>query len=220
MTPGVPLRLVVADDHALFRQGLVSMLRLHPWVEVVAELERASDLVSTFERIGADVLLLDLQMERSALCDVEALAARVSVVVVTATTRVEEAVAALRAGARAIVFKRFAVETLLAAIDAVVRGQMWLPADLQMEVMGQLQAPRVSLTPREREVAGYVARGLRNAEVAERLEISEVTVKTHVNNIFHKLGLRDRVELALYAVRVGIIAADERPGAPGGATSS
>jgi len=205
------MRVAIADDHALFRQGLKSLLRLQPDVTVVAEVERADALLSTLEHMPCDVLLLDLQMERSAFVDIEALAERVAVVVVTATERVEDAIAALRAGARGLVFKRFAIETLMTAIHAVLEGHVWLPPALQAEITARLREPTsVSLTRREREIVRHVALGLRNAEVAERLCVSEGTVKTHLNNIFQKLGLRDRVELALYAVRMGIIGATER----------
>jgi DNA-binding NarL/FixJ family response regulator len=206
-----PIRVAIADDHALFRQGLRSMLRLHDGIEVVAELEQATELVPMLDRTACDVLLLDLQMDRSALCDIEVLAPRVTVVIVTASERVEDAIAAIRAGARAVVFKRFAIETLLTAIHTVVAGGVWLPPSLQAKVVDQMREPAAAtLTPREREITSHVARGLRNAEVAAKLSISEVTVKTHVNNIFQKLGIRDRVELALYAVRMGIIAPHER----------
>ncbi len=205
------MRVAIADDHALFRQGLKSLLRLQPDVTVVAELERADALLSTLEHTPCDILLLDLQMERSAFVDIESLAERVAVVVVTATERVEDAIAALRAGARGLVFKRFAIETLMTAIHAVMEGHVWLPPALQAEITAQLREPTgVSLTRREREIVRHVALGLRNAEVAGRLHVTEGTVKTHLNNIFQKLGLRDRVELALYAVRMGIIGATER----------
>jgi len=185
---------------------------LQPDVSVVAELERADALLSTLERTPCDVLLLDLQMERSAFVDIEALAERVSVVVVTASERVEDAVEALRAGARALVFKRFAIETLMTAIHTVMDGNVWLPPSLQSVITEQLRAPRTAaLTRREREIARHVALGLRNAEVAERLGVSEGTVKTHLNNIFQKLGFRDRVELAMYAVRIGLVRPSERP---------
>jgi len=204
------MRVAIADDHALFRQGLKSLLRLQPDVTVVAELERADALLSTLEHTPCDILLLDLQMERSAFVDIEALAERVAVVVVTATERVEDALAALRAGARGLVFKRFAIETLMTAIHAVLEGHVWLPPALQAEITTRLREPAgVLLTRREREIVRHVALGLRNAEVAERLHVTEGTVKTHLNNIFQKLGLRDRVELALYAVRMGIIGATE-----------
>jgi DNA-binding NarL/FixJ family response regulator len=143
--------------------------------------------------------------------DIESLAERVAVVVVTATERVEDAIAVLRAGARGLVFKRFAIETLMTAIHAVMEGHVWLPPALQAEITTRLREPTgVLLTRREREIVRHVALGLRNAEVAERLHVTEGTVKTHLNNIFQKLGLRDRVELALYAVRMGIIGATER----------
>lgn len=208
---GVPIRIAIADDHALFRQGLKSLLRLDPDVTVVAELARADDLLKTLERVPCDVLLLDLQMDRPAFIDIEALAARVAVVVVTATERVEDTVAAIRAGARGLVFKRFAIETLMTAIRTVMDGHVWLPPELQSEIAARLREPTGgSLTRREREIVRHVAVGLRNAEVADKLGVSEGTVKTHLNNIFQKLGLRDRVELALYAVRMGIIGASER----------
>src|SRR5262245_45244289 len=127
----MPIRVIVADDHALFRQGLKSMLSLQPDVTVVAEVERASDLLATLEQHRCDVLLLDLQMERNALADIEALAEPVAIVVVTASERTEDAVAAMRAGARGVVFKRFAIETLMTAVRAVAAGEVWMPPALQ-----------------------------------------------------------------------------------------
>jgi len=206
-----PIRITVADDHALFRQGLKSMLRLLADVTVVAEVERAADVIAAVERTPCDVLLLDLQMDRSSLPDVPALAQHTKVVVVTATERVEDALAAIRAGACAIVFKRFAIETLMMAIRAVMAGHVWMPPEIQAEVTAQLRAPNtIVLTRREREIVRQVALGLRNAEVARRLGIGQVTVKTHLNNVFQKLGLRDRVELARYAIQTGIVGVHER----------
>ena len=205
-----PLRIAIADDHALFRQGLRSMLNFEEGITVVAEVNRASELPTLLETTELDVLLLDLQMERSSVVDIEALGGRVAIIVVTASERPEDALAALRAGARAVVFKRFAIETLMTAIKAVVDGHAWMPPVLQSQLTGQLRTPALQkLTPREREIVQHVARGLRNAEVAKQLFISEVTVKTHLNNVFQKLGLRDRVGLTLYAIRTGIIGSHE-----------
>jgi two-component system NarL family response regulator len=205
------VRVAIADDHALFRQGLKSMLRLQPEVTVVAEIERADALLATLEQTPCDVLLLDLQMERSALVDIEALSERLAVIVVTASERLDDGLAAIRAGARGVVFKRFAIETLMTAVRTVVEGHVWLPPALQAEMAAVLREPvNAALTRREREIVRHVALGLRNAEVAAKLNIGEVTVKTHLNNIFQKLGVRDRVELALHAVRIGIIGVDER----------
>ncbi len=205
-----PLRIAIADDHALFRQGLRSMLTFEEGVTVVAEVDRASELATLPQKAQFDVLLLDLQMERSSLADVEALASRAAVIVVTASERPEDALSALRAGARGVVFKRFAIETLMTAIGAVVEGHVWMPPALQSQLTQQLRGPaEQKLTNREREIVQHVARGMRNAEVAKRLFISEVTVKTHLNNIFQKLGVRDRVGLTLYAIRTGLIGAHE-----------
>jgi DNA-binding NarL/FixJ family response regulator len=99
----------------------------------------------------------------------------------------------------------------MTALRAVAEGEVWMPPALQAAVAAGLRGPATAgLTRREREIVRHVAVGLRNAEVGRELGISEVTVKTHINNIFQKLGLRDRVELALYAVRTGIIDVDER----------
>jgi two-component system NarL family response regulator len=204
-----PVRVVIADDHALFRQGLVSMMSALSHVAVVAQVDRAAELVATLERHPCDVLLLDLEMERRTLADIDRLIAYAAVLVVTASEAADDAVVALRAGARGFVPKRLAVETLLAAIAAVVKGHIWLPPLLEAEVRRRLDAPPANgLTRRERDVAAYVARGLRNADIGHQLGISEVTVKTHLNNIFHKLRLRDRAELARYAAHAGIAVPD------------
>jgi two-component system nitrate/nitrite response regulator NarL len=209
-----PLRIAIADDHALFRHGLKSQLKLQPGLIVVAEVDRADQLAEVIGATPCDILLLDLQMERSSLADIEHLAEHTAVVVVTASERADDALAAIRAGARAVVFKRFAIESLMDAITAVSEGHVWMPPALQKHLTARLREPpeEEPLTPREREIVRYVAVGLRNAEVAEKLAISEVTVKTHLNNIFQKLHLRGRTALALYAIRVGIIGVQDRNG--------
>jgi len=207
-----PLRIIIADDHALFRQGLRSMfVNLHPQVTVVAEVETVAELPRTLASTSCDLLLLDLQMERNALADIASFARRVQVIVVTASQDPGEALAAVRAGARAIVLKRFAVETLVEAIHAVREGHVWLPPALQTELTARLaETDAKALTAREREIVRLVALGLQNAEIAHRLEIGDATVKTHLNNIFHKLDVRDRVGLALYAIRVGLVGIHEK----------
>ena len=204
-----PIRVAIADDHALFRQGLRSLLELRAEIAVVAETDRADGLRPMLGVTPCDVLLLDLQMDRSSLSDIGALAAQTKVIVVTASEQAEDALAAIRAGASGIVFKRFAIETLVDAIRAVAEGDMWLAPTLR--AAGAREPAPEPLTPREHEIVRHVALGLRNAEVAARLAISEDTVKTHLNNVFQKLGLRDRVQLTLYALRRGLIGMHERP---------
>ena len=199
------LRLIIADDHSLFRQGLKELLLLQPEVEVVGEVEHFSELASMLAITPCDVLLLDLQMERWVAGNIERLSRVTRIVVLTASERKEDAMAALRMGAHAFVQKRYAVETLMEAIRSAAQGLVWIPPALHAELAVQFRSPaRSQLSNRETEIISCVAAGLRNAEVAERLSIGESTVKTHLNNIFQKLGIRDRVELALYAHRVGL----------------
>ena len=207
-----PLRMIIADDHMLFRQGLKSMLvNLHANVTVVAEVERVDEISPLLARTACDVLLLDLQMDRSALADIPAFARRVRVVVVTASQQAAEALTAVRAGARAVVFKRFAVETLMEAIRTVTNGNVWLPATLQAELSTRMSEPDAkALTGRERDIVRLIALGFHNDEIAHRLSIGEVTVKTHINNVLRKLDVRDRVGLTLYAIRLGLIGLDEK----------
>jgi DNA-binding NarL/FixJ family response regulator len=207
-----PLRLVIADDHMLFRQGLKSMLvNLHANVSVVGEVERVDEIAPLLGRTACDVLLLDLQMDRNALAEIPAFARRVRVVVVTASQQLAEALAAIRAGARAVVLKRFAVETLMEAVRTVTDGHVWLPPALQTELTAHLAEPDTkSLTGRERDIVRLIALGFHNDEIARRLSIGEVTVKTHINNVLRKLDVRDRVGLTLYAIRFGLIGIDEK----------
>jgi two-component system NarL family response regulator len=201
-----PLRLIIADDHALFRQGLRALLLLHPEIRVVAEVEGSAGLVQTVSAIPCDILLLDLQMDRLVLEEIGPLARLTTVVVLTASENPEQLTRALRLGARGIVQKRFAIESLMEALKTVAHGQVWIPSSMQTELTALLTSSSdKQLTFREAEIVRYVSAGLRNAEIAGRLAISESTVKTHLNNIFQKLGVRNRIQLMHYAMRVGIV---------------
>jgi DNA-binding NarL/FixJ family response regulator len=200
MTP--PVRLILADDHELFRQGLRSLLLRQRDMQLVGEAETVDALFDKVASIPCDILLLDLQMDRWAMDEIGRLTAHARVLVLTADESTETAITAMCLGARAIVQKRYAIQTLMTAIRAVAGGLVWMPPALQNEMVGQRrEVSPSSLTSRELEIVRHVARGLRNLEVAKRLAISENTVKTHLSNIFNKLEVRDRVELTLYAVR-------------------
>jgi two-component system response regulator NreC len=200
------IRVIIADDHLLFRQALRSLLLLQPDIEVAAEVERADALEQTVGQTPCDIVLLDLQMERWSMNEIPALARRAAVIVLTANDSSENGIAALRLGARALVPKEFAIEILLEAIRTVASGGVWMPPDLQTAFAEQIISPTRRLSPRETEIARYVAMGLKNAEVAQRLDLRESTVKTHLNSIFQKLGLRDRMELVQYAIKTGLVA--------------
>jgi DNA-binding NarL/FixJ family response regulator len=207
--PVSQLRLIIADDHALFRQGLRSLLALEG-LEIAAEVEQASGLEAALAANPCDMLLLDLQMEQWSMDQIANLSRKTAVIVLTANESVETGLTALRLGARAIVHKRFAIESLMTAIRAVAEGLVWMPPAMQAALVGQDGPAAKKLTARESEIVRYVAIGMRNAEVAARLALSESTVKTHLTNIFQKLGIRDRIELTRYAIKTGLVTVQDQ----------
>jgi DNA-binding NarL/FixJ family response regulator len=203
-------KLLIADDHAIFRQGLHALLSVQPDMEIVAEVDRVDDIFTTALKTTCDVVLLDLQMDRWSMKDIERLSRIAKVVVLTASESAENGATAMRMGARAVVQKRFAFETLTTAIRSVLDGLVWMPPAVQAELANLATVRDRRLTARESEIARHVAEGLRNTDVAERLSISESTVKTHLAKIFQKLGLHDRLELAHYAIRTGLVGLIDR----------
>lgn len=184
------------------------MLRLHDEIELVGEVETVGELRAVVTETRSDILLLDLQMERSSMDDIAELSHLTKVIVLTANESTEMGMRALRLGAKGIVQKRFAIETLMTAIKTVAEGLVWMPPSLQSELAEQENSPVRRLTPRESEIVRCVANGLRNAQVAQHLSISESTVKTHLNKIFQKLDVRDRLGLTHYAIKTGLVSLD------------
>jgi two-component system, NarL family, nitrate/nitrite response regulator NarL len=199
-----PIRLILADDHSPSRggeklNGSSPKQRRRATAALIHHMRSVHPLNNR-----RDVLLLDLQRKRWTFDEIRQLAGHTNVLVLTASESMNDAITAMRLGARGVVQKQFAVQTLIDAIRAVARGLVWMPPILRRDLVGQWGASGAKqLTAREVEIARHVARGLRNAEIAGRLSITEATVKTHLNNIFDKLGLRDRVELAVYALKHG-----------------
>jgi len=200
------VRVTIADDHAIVREGLRALFEVTPDIALAGEVEQADDLTLTVTKTRCDVLLLDLQLDRWMMDDIPDLAQLTKVVVLTGADSEHDLLNALRLGARAIVKKTFAAETIREAIRAVVTGAVWMPADLRDRLTAKSPAGGAAgLSARESDIARYVAVGMRNAEVARKLGITEGTVKVHLNNIFKKLQIRDRVELTLYAIRNRLI---------------
>lgn len=207
-----PVRVAIADDHAVVREGLKALFEVTPDIAVVGEVGSANQVMATVTQSGCDVLLLDLQMDRWVMNDIAELTKVTKVVVLTGSDSKEVLVRALLLGARAIVKKTFAAENIRDAIRAVVAGTVWMPADLQDELAARSGSEGTEgLSARESEIVRFVAVGMRNAEVANKLSITEGTVKVHLNNIFKKLGIRDRVELTLYAIRHHLIGSGDTP---------
>src|SRR5262245_56079239 len=213
------LRIVIVDDHTLFREGLRTILAMEDDIEVVADVESAEDIVELMWQARPDVLLLDIRMPQGNGLDAVPAVLRISsgtqVLVLTASDEKEEHVRAFKLGSKGVILKDSARQTLMQAIRTVCRGEMWMDPRMsgvlveelaRMGSEGEGGAPRndSGLTDRELEIVRLVASGCKNKEVGATLAISERTVKTHLTNIFQKLGVRDRVGLVMYALRRGL----------------
>jgi len=225
MTPGPPLRVLVAEDQKVVRDGLVLLLGMLPGIEVVGAAVDGHDAVRQALDLEPDVVLMDLHMPRCDGVEATRRLARaqpgIHIVVLTSYSDDESVLAALRAGARGFLTKDVGATDILQAVSAVSEGKALLDPGIQRRlveaiVSGELPgrrdtgAPRDGagaaggLTRREAEVLAEVAAGLSNGEIAAKLFISDTTVKTHVNHLLVKTGMRDRAQLVAYAYRLGL----------------
>ena len=203
--------VVVADDQRIVREGLATLLGLLAGIEVVGTASDGEEAIELVERLRPDVVLMDLRMPR---CDGVAATRRLrelgsptQVVVLTTYADDRSVVEALRAGARGFLTKDAGAEEIERAVAAVVRGEAAIDPSVQHHlvdaVAGVGELPD-GLTPREGEVLALIAQGLSNGEIAARLVVSEATVKSHVNHLFAKTGVRDRAQAVSYAYRYGL----------------
>jgi two-component system, NarL family, response regulator LiaR len=206
---------MIVDDHAVVRGGLRTFLDLQDEIEVVAEAEDGDGAVSAVERLRPDVVLLDLVMPRGgglpAIRQIRERSPATRVIVLTSFLDDDKLFPAVRAGAAGYLLKDVQPDELVTAIRKVAAGEALLHPAAAARLMAELAAdgerrdPRMLLTNREREVLELVARGMPNKLIARELGISEKTVKTHMSNVLAKLGLTDRTQAALYAVREGLV---------------
>jgi DNA-binding NarL/FixJ family response regulator len=211
-----PIRILLVDDQALFRSGLRMLLDSQDDLEVVGEAANGEEAVAFAEALDPDVVLMDIRMPRvDGVTATERLAergVRPKVLVLTTFDLDEAAARAIRAGASGFVLKDADPEFLLAAVRTVHAGTSVIAAAQTRELFEHFVASERSpvpaavgeLTSREREIFLLAARGLSNAEIAAREFVSEATVKTHVNNILRKTGVRDRAQAVRYAFRHGL----------------
>jgi DNA-binding NarL/FixJ family response regulator len=215
-------RVVIVDDHTLFRDGLRTILSMEDDFEVIADVESAEDIVELMWETKPDVLLLDIRMPQGSGLDAVPAVVRISpnttVIVLTACDEMEEHVRAFKLGARGVVLKDSARQTLVQAIRSVCRGETWMDPRMRGVLVAELARSGSDgdgltidrddgLTDRELEIVRLVAAGKKNKEVAELLAISERTVRTNLTSVFQKLGVRDRIGLVMYALRHGLTAA-------------
>jgi two-component system nitrate/nitrite response regulator NarL len=212
-----PVRIMLADDHPIFRDGLRRLLEAEPDLKVIGEACDGAEAVKMARQLKPDILLLDLAMPRmpglEALREMSSgpVSSSVKVILLTAAAEKKQIVEALQLGARGVVLKDSATQLLLKSIHTVMSGEYWVGRESVSNLVQYLRnlvqssgeeakQKKFGLTPRELEIVSAVVAGYSNKEIAEYFKISEDTVKHHLSNIFDKLGVSTRLELALFAV--------------------
>jgi two-component system, NarL family, nitrate/nitrite response regulator NarL len=209
-----PVRVLIADDHSLFREGLRKLLESEPGFEVIGEASDGEMLLSMARENQPDVILLDLAMPRQdgmeVLRELAAAEIQVRTLVLTASINKAQIVQALKLGAYGVILKESTTQRLFDSIRCVMAGQYWIGRESVSDLVrafrsvssseGVSRSRDFGLTPRELEIVTLVVAGYSNPEIAQRCSISEQTVKHHMSNVFDKLGVSNRLELALFAV--------------------
>lgn len=211
------IRVLMADDHVIFRTGLRKLLETADDIKIVGEASNGNECVEMLAKLKPDILLLDLRMPDKGGLEVleeinlDSLITRV--IVLTAGEDDLDAVRAMRLGARGFVLKQSASDLLVNSIHRIHDGEIWLDNGVTAEVMGAFakdsngssRGDKPLLSDREKQVVQLVVQGFHNREIGQKLLISDQTVKNHLRNIFDKLGVSDRLELALYAIHHHLI---------------
>ena len=229
-----PARIVIADDHHLVREGLRKLLELQPDFLVVGEAADGLEALERVKDLKPDVLLLDLAMPRmnglEVLRELGDAVEHVKTVLLTAAIEPEETLQALRLGARGVVLKETAAHMLYRCIRALMDGEFWVGHERINDLLRTLrelerapareEPPASRLTRRELQVVGAIVEGAANKDIGKAFGLSEQTVKNHLSNIYDKLGVSTRLELALYAVHHRLLANMPHEGPPAARTKA
>jgi DNA-binding NarL/FixJ family response regulator len=210
MTTSTAIRILLVDDHPVVRAGLSGLLSSQPDFVVVGEASNGLEALDMLERIGADVVLMDLRMPQmdgvAATRQVRARFPKVQVLVLTTYDTDSEIVRAVEAGATGCLLKDVPREELFRAVRLCAKGEAVLSPPVAARLLGRMRGPsQENLSVRELEVLALVAKGLSNKEIARKLKISEATVKTHLLHTFEKLGVDDRTAAVTVALERGIL---------------
>jgi DNA-binding NarL/FixJ family response regulator len=211
-------RVVIADDDHLIRAGLVELLSADPAIEIAGQASTGREAVERTRRLDPDVVVMDVRMPDldgiAATRELTRAAARARVLILTTFEQDDYIFGALRAGASGFLLKRTRPEELIAAVHTIADGDSLLSPSVTRRVIDRMaqqptpaladQAKLAELTPREREVLELIARGLPNRQIAAELVVEESTIRTHVKRILMKLGVRDRVQIVIFAYETGI----------------
>ena len=204
---GAPKRIMIADDHPVVREGFAAMIGTEPDMTVVAQARSGEEAVDLFRRVRPDVTLMDLRMPGMGGVDAIRAIRREfpdsRLIVLTTYDGDEDIYRALEAGAQAYLLKDMICDEILAAIRAVHAGQRRIPAAVGTRLAERMAA--LGLSEREQRVLGLVATGKSNKEIAAALEITEATVKGHMTNVLGKLGVTDRTQAVITALRRGLV---------------
>ena len=205
------IRVLLADDQRVVREGLGTLLGLLDGIELVGTAADGEEAVALAAEHDPDVVLMDLKMPRvdgvEAIRRLAARGERPRAIALTTYADDASVLGALRAGARGYLTKDAGADQIRAAVQAVARGEAAIDPAVQHHVLAALTEPELpdGLTPREAEVLRLIAEGLTNTEIAERLVVSAATVKSHINHIFAKAGVRDRAQAVVYAYSHGLV---------------
>jgi two-component system, NarL family, response regulator len=200
------IHILIAEDHAVVRQGLAAIINDEPDMTIVAQAENGQQAVDLYRQHQPNIVLMDLQMPVldgvAAIAQIKAEFADAPIIVLTTYDGDEDIYRGLQAGAKGYLLKDATSEEMLDAIRKVHQGQKYIPSAVAEKLVGRLNS--TALTDRELEVLQLLVIGRSNAEIGTALSISERTVKFHLNNIFHKLGVNDRTQAAIQALKRGL----------------